>query len=165
MHYEKLNEVDIVKSMSDSGYVLGVDETGDIKRIPRSTLGKESKTVYVDIPATIIDGNNMRISDNPLTQEQLTEICDLQLTGVTVLLRTRLSQEDVDDTNKAPTPSNYMILVPAYAQQAVGTAHAYRMCWVGFEWTSNNTLTGIRYKAVKSSEDAEWKQWVGAKAL
>lgn len=40
MNYKKLNEVDIVESMSDSSFVLGVDENGGIKRVPKSTIGK-----------------------------------------------------------------------------------------------------------------------------
>lgn len=42
MSYKKrqLNEVDIVESMSDSGFVLGVDENGVIKRVPKSTMSK-----------------------------------------------------------------------------------------------------------------------------
>lgn len=40
MNYKKLNEVDVIESMSDSGYVLGVDENGGIKRVPKPTLGK-----------------------------------------------------------------------------------------------------------------------------
>ena len=40
MNYKKLNEVDIVESMSDSRSVLGVDENGGIKRVPKSTIGK-----------------------------------------------------------------------------------------------------------------------------
>ena len=40
IEYKKLNEVDIVESMSDSGFVLGVEENGKIKRVPKSTLGK-----------------------------------------------------------------------------------------------------------------------------
>lgn len=40
MNYKKLNEVDIVESMSDSGFVLGVDENGVIKRVPKSTMSK-----------------------------------------------------------------------------------------------------------------------------
>lgn len=38
--YKKLNEVDIAESMSDSGFVLGVDENGEVKRVPKATMGK-----------------------------------------------------------------------------------------------------------------------------
>ena len=42
MSYKKsrLNEVDIVESMSDSGFVLGVDENGNVKRVPKSAMSK-----------------------------------------------------------------------------------------------------------------------------
>ena len=40
MNYKKLNEVDVIESMSDSGFVLGVDESGGVKRVPKSTMGK-----------------------------------------------------------------------------------------------------------------------------
>lgn len=40
MNYKKLNEVDVIESMSDSGFVLGVDDNGGIKRVPKSTMGK-----------------------------------------------------------------------------------------------------------------------------
>lgn len=40
MNYKKLNEVDVIESMSDSGFILGVDDNGGIKRVPKSTMGK-----------------------------------------------------------------------------------------------------------------------------
>lgn len=38
--YIHLNEVSIDETFSDSGFVLGVDENGDIKRVPRGIMGK-----------------------------------------------------------------------------------------------------------------------------
>lgn len=38
--YTHLNEVSIDETFSDSGFVLGVDENGDIKRVPKGTMGK-----------------------------------------------------------------------------------------------------------------------------
>lgn len=38
--YTHLNEVSIDESFSDSGFVLGVDENGDVVRVPKATMGK-----------------------------------------------------------------------------------------------------------------------------
>ena len=38
--YTHLNEVNIDEAFSDSGFVLGVDENGEVKRVPKVTMGK-----------------------------------------------------------------------------------------------------------------------------
>ena len=126
MNYKKLNEVDVIESMSDSGFVLGVDESGGVKRVPKSTMGK-IKTINGAEPDE--NGNIEVVGGNE------------NLAGVGV---TEFVQSVVE------MPDSMTVTINIRAGEEAGTYHGG---WIFFDEYALVNFDGTDYTCKVSKED------------